>query len=90
MAHEKGDGSWRLTVDYGGLNKLYSSAFSELVSIIQKIQCREEGWYLVINFTDICYVFMEKSQPQFAFTWEGTHLPLLSATGFSELAHSLP
>lgn len=45
---KKADGSWRLTVDYQGLNKVVSpiaSAVPNLVSTIQKIQEAEAVWY---------------------------------------------
>lgn len=78
MVHDK-NGSWRLTVDYQGFNKIVpptASAVLDVVSIAQKIQQAKGEWYSVIEFANAFFSIpiYEKRQQQFAFMCERSQL----------------
>lgn len=73
---KKGDGSWRLRVDYQGLNKVVSSiasAVPDMVSTIQKMFVRQtEGVWCSVSDGNAFFSIsiLEKSLWQFAFMSE--------------------
>ena len=73
---KKGDGTWRMTVDYRELNKVtpaIQAAVPDLITLIEKVQCYPGTWYAVIDLANAFFTIpIPKSvQEQFAFTWLG-------------------
>ncbi|XP_034041949.1 uncharacterized protein LOC117524288, partial [Thalassophryne amazonica] len=72
----KSDGTWRMTVDFRGLNKhtpALTSAVPDAVSIIERVQHHSGTWYAVIDLANAFFTIPipEDRMEQFAFTWEG-------------------
>ncbi|XP_031756329.1 uncharacterized protein LOC101735039 [Xenopus tropicalis] len=78
---KKKDGSWRMTVDYRGLNKAappLAAAVPDIVSIVEDIAQTAGDWHAVLDLANAFFSIpiAEESQDQFAFTWEGKQYTL--------------
>uniref|UniRef100_A0A3P9HUH9 ribonuclease H n=1 Tax=Oryzias latipes TaxID=8090 RepID=A0A3P9HUH9_ORYLA len=72
----KSDGSWRMTVDYRGVNKHtppLMAAVPDSPTIIERVQHHPGTWYGVIDLANAFFTIPipEDRMDQFAFTWEG-------------------
>lgn len=70
---KKTDGSWRMTVDYRGVNKVtppITAAVPDVASLIQQIQHHDRRWYAVIDVANAFFTILipQVAQDQFAFT----------------------
>ncbi|XP_017695280.1 PREDICTED: endogenous retrovirus group K member 8 Pol protein-like [Lepidothrix coronata] len=72
----KSDGSWRMTVDYRGVNKVtppITSAVPAVTDLVHEIQKHPGDWYAVIDVANAFFTIPipQAAQDQFAFTWKG-------------------
>lgn len=73
---KKSDGSWRMTVDYRGLNKVappLAAAVPDMISIVERIAKEAGEYHAVIDLANAFFSIPidSESQDQFAFSWDG-------------------
>ncbi|XP_043935349.1 uncharacterized protein LOC122808454 [Protopterus annectens] len=73
---KKPDGSWRMTVDYRGLNKVappLTAAVPDIVTIVERLSSSAGPYHAVLDLANAFFSIpvAEESRAQFAFTWEG-------------------